>query len=113
MGKAARGFGLRITQARRAKGWTQLRLHQATQASTVSVSAWENEKTAPHWASFSRLAEALDVSADWLKYGDGDPKIATVISYPSGRNPDLACVTVEALVMELDWRGFAVSLQPK
>jgi transcriptional regulator with XRE-family HTH domain len=91
---AAPGYGLRIVQARRRKGLTQVELCDRIGAGMASASLWENEKTSPQMFSWTRLAQALGVNVEWLR---------------DGREPgqhDLSKVPTEVMVAELFRRGY-------
>jgi UDP-N-acetylglucosamine 1-carboxyvinyltransferase len=55
----------RIKEARIAKGWSQTRLAQALGVADTQVSRWEHGQM-PYSLTLERIAEALDVSAEWF-----------------------------------------------
>ncbi|NMP23793.1 helix-turn-helix domain-containing protein [Sulfobacillus harzensis] len=59
-------FGDRLAQARQAKGWTKQALADQIGVSDVMVGYWEHGHRWPSIDTLVALAEALDVSTDWL-----------------------------------------------
>lgn len=59
-------FGRRLKQARQQKEWTQKELSEKAGVSQNSLSAYENLGKIPSLEVGARIAEALDVSLDWL-----------------------------------------------
>src|SRR4051812_46491578 len=55
-----------------AKGVNQKTLAGQVGASPAAVSGWRSGRKTPSAKSLKALAAALDVSAAWLQYGDGD-----------------------------------------
>ena len=70
-----KGFGSRLSEARNAKGLTQLQLSKIMRRKTqVTISRWENDITEPTLSEVVFLCFVLDVSADWLLGLSDDPK---------------------------------------
>lgn len=68
------GFGERLAKARKAAGWTQEALADAIRVHKFTISKWERGDTRPGKPSdFDALGQALNVSAAWLRAGEGDP----------------------------------------
>ena len=67
--KGREGFGRRVAWARSQKGWTLADLGKEVGVSGTCVWNWEEGNTHPRPASLSRLAAALDMSADHLLEG--------------------------------------------
>jgi len=66
-------FGQRIRQRRKALGLTQAELGRQCGKSESAVSLWESGGiTDIMGTTLTRLARALQVSVDWLLYGEGD-----------------------------------------
>lgn len=65
--------GVRIRQAREAKGLSQARLARMlpSAAEGRDVSRWERGLNMPSWANLQALAAALEVTVAWL-LEDGD-----------------------------------------
>jgi transcriptional regulator with XRE-family HTH domain len=61
------GIGTRIAEARRAKGWSQIKLGEAVGAGQTTVSSWERERTEPTREDVQRIADALAVSVAELE----------------------------------------------
>lgn len=70
LAKGREGFGKRVAWARSQKGWTLADLGKEVGVSGTCVWNWEEGNTHPRPASLSRLAAALDVSAEHLLEGD-------------------------------------------
>jgi transcriptional regulator with XRE-family HTH domain len=66
----------RIRQARIDKGISQAKLAELTEVSPTSAAAWE-ASAVPRDAMIEKIAAALDVTADYLR--DGEPE-QTVLS---------------------------------
>ncbi len=62
-------FGSRIRRAREEKNLTQKDLADQVEKDEAIISKWERGKNLPQKANISRLAEALGVSAQWLRTG--------------------------------------------
>lgn len=60
------GVGLRIRQARAAKGWTQAELAKAVGVRRSSVVRWETGISVPSRLGIPKLAKILGQPADWL-----------------------------------------------
>ncbi|MGE3682728.1 MAG: helix-turn-helix domain-containing protein [Bdellovibrionales bacterium] len=72
----ARHIGLRIRQARMAKGMTQAELSKALGIDRGSVGRWETGRSVPRQVGMPRVASVLGKSAEWLLEGSGDPSPA-------------------------------------
>ncbi len=68
--KGREGFGKRVAWARSQKGWTLADLGKEVGVSGTCVWNWEEGNTHPRPASLSRLAAALNISAEYLLEGD-------------------------------------------
>lgn len=66
----AETMGDRIRMHRARLRWTQAQLGQKVGLSTNAISAIENGETDPRVSRFMAIADALDVGADDLFYGD-------------------------------------------
>lgn len=64
----------RILQRRNALQLTQEELAKRIGVSRVSVSQWERGDTSPKGENFHKLVQVLQVSAQWLIDGKGDPE---------------------------------------
>lgn len=74
--------GQRIKEAREAKGWTQDDLADALKTSRTLVSNWERDETIPRGSTRLKIANALEVSTEWLRTGEGNrdmPGISQVL----------------------------------
>ena len=65
------GFGDRLREARRARGWTQDRLAAGSGVGIATVRRAENGYFEPRQETARRLAAALGVRAAWLMTGEG------------------------------------------
>ncbi len=65
--------GERIAAWRRQRGMSQSALAEATGVSRSAVAQWETDRAGQVSGNLSRIARALDVSADLLLHGDGPP----------------------------------------
>lgn len=82
------GIGKRIRQARLSKKWTQAKLAEAVGCSTANITNIEKAKTKLSLNMFSRITEALEISADEIL---GTGKI------PKG----VDCSSIEAEIQEI------------
>ena len=64
-------IGERIAEARQRRGWTQSDLAARAGSSAATVSQWETGHRTPGAPALVALADALEVTADWL-LGRGD-----------------------------------------
>lgn len=69
--KAPSTAGKRITQKRIEQGITQASLAALCGVQSNTVSRWERDSVTPDDMNFSRLSTALNVSAEWLRTGQG------------------------------------------
>jgi len=63
-------IGDRIRSARRESGHTQITLAKAIGVTHGNISMWEQGLTTPRVQNLGKLANALNVSIDWLEHGD-------------------------------------------
>ena len=80
--------GSRIREARESKGWTQDDLAQRLSTSRTLVSSWEGDKTVPRGGTRLKIANAMDVSTEWLRVGTGLRDLPADGEEP--RNPETA-----------------------
>lgn len=68
------GLGDRLRFARERKLWTQQRLSEETGVMIATISRIENghHTRRPLTATLTALAKALDVTPEWLVFGDED-----------------------------------------
>jgi len=66
---AGSSVGERIRVVRRERGWTQGDLAEATGVSRSAVAQWETDRAGQIRDNLARIAEALDVSAEYLLHG--------------------------------------------
>lgn len=59
-------YGERIKRARTQKGFSQQKLAEMMNVARSTISMWENETNIPDAVMLTRLAEILEVSADYL-----------------------------------------------
>jgi len=64
------GAGARIRAARRERGWTQDDLAAAVGVSRSAVAQWETDRAGQIRANLARVSEALQVSVEYLLYGE-------------------------------------------
>ena len=69
MGKGLHG---RFREARLAKGWNQTQLAERLNMSQQSISAYETDQP-PRLDKAVRLCEELEISLDWLVWGEDEP----------------------------------------
>jgi transcriptional regulator with XRE-family HTH domain len=72
MGLNARAIGLKIQQARVAKGMTQGQLAKTLGIDRGSVGRWETGRSVPRQVGLPKIAKVLDQTPDWLMEGSGD-----------------------------------------
>ena len=72
MGLNARSIGLKIQQARVAKGMTQGELAKALGIDRGSVGRWETGRSVPRQVGIPKVAKVLGQSPDWLLEGSGE-----------------------------------------
>lgn len=77
MGLNARSIGLKIQQARVAKGMTQGELAKALGIDRGSVGRWETGRSVPRQVGIPKVAMILGQSPEWLLAGSGDYNTAT------------------------------------
>ncbi len=68
----ARSIGLKIQQARVAKGMTQGELAKALGIDRGSVGRWETGRSVPRQVGIPKVAQILGQTAEWLLAGSGD-----------------------------------------
>lgn len=71
--KEAPLFGQRLSQARRAKGWTQAELADALQTNVKMIDYYERRAVNPALEVVQGCAKALNVSASYLVGADDEP----------------------------------------
>jgi transcriptional regulator with XRE-family HTH domain len=64
-------IGSRIRWARGQKGWTQEDLSEEIHMERTMVSRWERDEAVPRGGTRLKLANALGVSTEWLRTGEG------------------------------------------
>jgi transcriptional regulator with XRE-family HTH domain len=64
--------GARIRQARSAAGLSQRQLAATLDVQRRTVQNWEAGTSAITWTNLRHLERALDVSSDWIRFGDLD-----------------------------------------
>jgi transcriptional regulator with XRE-family HTH domain len=81
-------IGLRISEARRARGWSQQRLAAELAQAQTTISSWERGRTEPSREDAARIATALDVPLADLEIGQagdaprtGRPRRSPVVGY--------------------------------
>ncbi len=62
--------GERIRHIRAERGWTQDRLAEAVGVSRSAVAQWETDRVGQVRTNLTRIADALDVSVEFLLHGD-------------------------------------------
>lgn len=93
-------YGQRIRRARTVRKWTQARLASAIGVHRSAVAQWEQHRgTTPTVAHLSAIADALEISFEWLAMGRG--RLALGASYdPRERTPsDFARDEVEERIL--------------
>ena len=66
MSDVQKQLGLRIAEARHAKGWKQKQLAAALQVEPVTISRWETGANGPPLSRLGEIASVLDVTASDL-----------------------------------------------
>ncbi len=74
---SAVGIGIRIRQARVARGWTQAQLAKALGVRRSSVVRWETGHCVPSRLGVPRLAQVLNQTPDWLLSKADDVSLGT------------------------------------
>jgi ribosome-binding protein aMBF1 (putative translation factor) len=69
-----RQFGERLRAAREKRGWSQMALARLLPRGTdvSQVSRWERGVTFPSFESLLQLARVLNVTPQWLEWGNDD-----------------------------------------
>ncbi len=65
-----RQIGIRISRARRERGWTQDELATTVGVSRSAVAQWETGRAGQLTTNLSRIASALGVGVEFLMFGD-------------------------------------------
>lgn len=65
-GKKRSVFAARLVEARKAKGWSQMKLANELNLHQQTVAFWEVDKNHPRFELLPMLAKVLGVSLDWL-----------------------------------------------
>ena len=63
-------LGDRLRAARRRNDLTQQQLGKRVGVTGVAISYWENGTNEPSIANLKQLCDALDITLDWLLFGD-------------------------------------------
>jgi transcriptional regulator with XRE-family HTH domain len=87
MGKNA-DIGLRIGQARQARGMGQVQLARAVGIAQSRISEYESGKTRLRTELLERFAEVLDVPVTWLLTGEGDSPLQALPQRVSADVPE-------------------------
>ena len=93
------GFQTRLIACRQDLRWKQVDLAERAGLSVFSVNRFENGSVFPDTMALLSLADALDVSLDYLVYGRGGVKNAR-ISVRAAKLDELTTAQVLALVSE-------------
>ncbi|MEO8648379.1 MAG: helix-turn-helix transcriptional regulator [Acidobacteriota bacterium] len=72
--KEAPLFGQRLSEARRAKGWTQAELADALDTNVKMIDYYERRAVNPALEVVQACAKVLDVSASYLVGADDEPR---------------------------------------
>lgn len=59
-------FAQRLSEARRAKGWSQWEFAEILDVNFMTLVRWENDYYLPKIDKLIEMVKLLDVSADWL-----------------------------------------------
>jgi len=62
-------LGLRITLARKNRGWSQTRLAEAVNQAQTTISSWERGRTEPSRGDVRRIAQVLNIDVAQLEVG--------------------------------------------
>jgi len=62
-------LGLRITLARKNRGWSQTRLAEAVNQAQTTISSWERGRTEPSRNDVRRIAQVLNIDVAQLEVG--------------------------------------------
>lgn len=90
--------GTRIKAARERKGWTQIKLGKVVGVRGAAVTQWEKGHTRTTRENILRVAEALEVPAEWLLTGLGiSPFVASPLPFVGGTESDPAKRTAVAV----------------
>lgn len=63
--------GRRLRDARRRRGWSQLRLAAAAGVGHATVERCERGEATPRVENLAAIAKALEIQLAWLAYGEG------------------------------------------
>ena len=63
------GISRRIRHFRHARGWAQADLAAACDVDRVTIARWETARTVPGVVGFCRLADAFEMTTDYLIRG--------------------------------------------
>ena len=91
----------RIMAARKAKNWTQTDLANALQVNVKNISRWELAQAKPSIEAAAQLAQALEVSLDFLA-GLDDGKTSPLELLFKQKKDKLSHEQVKALVTVLE-----------
>jgi transcriptional regulator with XRE-family HTH domain len=80
----------RIKAARKSQGLNQSELARQIGTSPQTVQQWEAGKTLPKGLNLLNLANALNVSAEWLQTGKENRSITDVTNNPSDQTSNEA-----------------------
>ena len=79
-----KNFGARVKKARLSKDWSQEELANKLGTSKSVISGYESGRNDPAYSMALKIAEKLNVSINWLFYGNEDfSNITNVINPPS------------------------------
>ena len=101
-------FGRRIRAARKAKGWTREQVAEKVELSVNTMADIERGKSGTRLENFVRLCRLLDLSADYVLFGEASDGAARVADLLRDRDPETVRVverTVEALLRARDEGG--------
>ena len=85
-------IGDRIREARKEKGWSQAQLGKELGVKQQMIAQYENKKRNPNADTISKIAELLEVSSTWLRYGDS---IVTTKKPVNQKYVDLFCGVID------------------
>ena len=91
-------IGKRIKQARKAKGYTQERLAEKVDMTTKNLSALENGATGMSISSLIAICDALEVSSDYILFGDDAKQKQDTASILLAKLPEQKRIQAEKLL---------------
>lgn len=111
-----RDFGFRIKEARQGNNWSQEELANKLRTSKSVISGYETGKNDPAQSMVIRLSEVLNVSINWLMFGEEVNQYARnipLIKDPTKKNPLLDTIAAEQPILAEENFGEFIDIDKK